>query len=148
MMTQEDKQLLIKDLCGRLTYGVKASSPTSHLEINTIDGYFVDEDGRKMFHFSEPDFWQTVDDFQYYLRPMSSMTRKEEKEIQKINWQFCKSNNNDLVECFVGAADDGYCSISQMAGILEYLNAHHFDYHRPSLISLGLVKEAPKGMYK
>lgn len=147
-MTQEEKELLIRDLCGRLNYGVKASSPASHLEINTIDGYFVDGDGTKMFHLSEPDFWQTVDNFQYYLRPMSSMTRKEEKEIQKINWQFCKSNNNDLVESFVGDADDGYCSISQMAGILEYLNAHHFDYHRPSLISLGLVKEATKGMYK
>ena len=146
-MTQEEKELLIRDLCGRLPYGVKASSLASHLEINTIDGYFVDGDGRKMFHLSEPDFWQAVEDFQYYLRPMSSMTKKEEKEIQKINWQFCKPKN-DLDECFVGDADDGYCSTSQMAGILDYLNAHHFDYHRPSLISLKLVKEATKGMYK
>ncbi len=80
------------------------------------------------------------------------MTEEEVKEIQKINWQFCKPKN-DLDECFVGDADDGYCSISQMAGILNYLNAHHFDYRiDPStgktLIESGLAVEAPKDMYK
>ena len=67
---------------------------------------------------------------------MSSMTEEEVKEIQKINWQFGKSKSG---ECYVGDADDGYCSVSQMVDILGYLNEHHFDYR--GLIEKGLAIE-------
>lgn len=146
-MTQEDKQLLLKDLIGRLPYGV----------ICTV--WFKDGEGWKnedmklsgLFSDSSQQFFTSTngsaysDEFIFYLRPMSSMTEEEVKEIQKINWQFCKPNNV-LLECFVGNADDGYCSVSQMSDILEYLNAHHFDYR--GLIEKGLALKAPEGMYE
>jgi len=121
-MTNEEKELLLKDLCARLPYGVKASSQTSHLEINTIDGYFVDGDGSKMFHLSEPDFWQTVDCFQYYLRPMSSMTDKEKDKYDRLVM----------------------CNASWVVN--DWLNSHHLDYR--GFIPKGLALEATEGMYK
>lgn len=129
-MTQKDKELLLQDLCERLQYGVKAKSPTSHLELNTIDGYFVDGDGTKMFHLSEPDFWQEVEYFQYYLRPLSSMTEEESEEY------------NDLTNLM----SDYDSTIENIATkIIDWLNSHYFD-HR-GLIEKGLVLEALEGMY-
>ncbi len=144
-MTQEEKQLLLKDLCARLPYGVIVHNEEGyegHLNsINqTIFGIELDVN---ITSTRRVDF--QLDTCKPYLRPMSSMTEEEEKEIQKINWQFCKPNNV-LLECFVGNADDGYCSTSQMVGILDYLNAHHFDYR--GLIEKGLALAAPEDMYK
>lgn len=127
-MTQKDKELLLQDLCARLPYGVKSKSQASHLEINTIDGYFVDGDGTKMFHLSEPDFWQEVEYFQYYLRPMSSMT-KEEREEESELWDIVTKTRNDLHYLYT-----------------DFLLSHHLDYR--GLISMGLALEAPEGMYK
>ena len=128
-MTQEDKQLLLKDLCARLPY---------HPIVRwTCDGKELDEE---LKHLSELQiFWITRSnnvEVKPYLRPMSSMTEEEVKEIQKINWQFGKSKSG---ECYVGDADDGYCSVSQMVDILGYLNEHHFDYR--GLIEKGLAIE-------
>lgn len=134
-MTQEEKELLIKDLCGRLRYGVKASSQASHLEINTIDGYFVDGDGKKMFHLSEPDFWQTVDYFQYYLRPMSSMTDDERNEFRTVGGVMSHNIQNDTW---------AICAFAPEA--YDWLLSHHFDFR--GLIEKGLALEAPDGMYK
>ena len=80
------------------------------------------------------DLLHSEDAFKPYLRPMSSMTEEEVKEIQKINWQFGKPKAG---ECYVGDADDGYCSVSQMVNMLGYLNEHHFDYR--GLIEKGLA---------
>lgn len=133
-MTQEDKELLLQDLCARLYCGVKAKSPTSHLEINTVDGYFVDGDGTKMFHLSEPDFWQEVEYFQYYLRPMSSMTKEEVKEFYNVECMRPQVG-------YIKPTSDWHFTINGV----DWLNAHHFDYRR--LIEKGLVLEAPEGMY-
>ena len=137
-MTQEEKELVLKDLCTRLPYGVKSKSQASHLEINTIDGYFVDEDGTKMFHLSEPDFWQEVEYFQYYLRPMSSMTDEEKVEIQDLYHQNTQEVFKDPDEI------RGYRFYD--ISVVDWLNSHHFDYR--GLIEKGLVLEAPEGMYK
>lgn len=56
-----------------------------------------------------------------YLRPMSSMTKEEKKEYNKLLcWRSPKK-------------------------VFDWLNAHHFDYR--GLIKKGLALEAPKEMY-
>ena len=136
-MTKEDKDLLLKDLCARLPYGVKFKAEG---DANLQEFHYIrDEEIYTRTHPLLP-YW--IETIKPYLRPMSSMTEEEVKEIQKINWQFCKFKNMDW---YVGAADDGYCSVFQMVDILEYLNKHHFDYH--GLIEKGLALEAPEGMY-
>ena len=158
-MTQEEKQLLLKDLCARLPYGIVLNVPTIDGSenkklvsiVNEDDGvpcvavYSTEEKKSDGSLISYTKTIYAICDVLPYLRPMSSMTEEEVKEIRKINWQFCKPENG-LIECFVGDADDGYCSVSQMTHIINYLNAHHFDYH--GLIEKGLALEAPEGMYK
>lgn len=117
-MAQEEKSLLLQDLCARLPYGVKSKSQASHLEINTIDGYFVDGDGTKIFHLSEPDIWQEVEHFQYYLRPISSMTEEERKELSHYDNSVQRT---------------------------DFFYSHHIDCR--FMIEKGLVLEAPKDMY-
>ena len=80
-MTQEDKELLLKDLCARLPYGVKIQVP-----YEDGSGYFdeivweVNNDGP--FHVNG---WGI--EYEYvkpYLFPLSSMTEEQEKELLVI----------------------------------------------------------------
>ena len=113
-MTQEEKQLLLKDLCGRLLYGVKFQGEDSNVYTLDASNYFALQ----------------IEDivFKPYLRPISSMTEKEEEEYEL------------LIDC----SDYTYFKTSDK--VIDWLNAHHFDYR--GLISIGLALEAPEGMYK
>ena len=65
-MTQEEKQLLLKDLCARLPYGVKVK-------------YIFDDSSHCPFELSTKILQECLDKgFLPYLRPMSSMTEEEE----------------------------------------------------------------------
>lgn len=65
-MTQEDKELLLKDLSGRLPYGVKIRSFMADVKLN-YDNYLE---------------YIKLNCFRPYLRPMSSMTEEEKEEYQ------------------------------------------------------------------
>lgn len=71
-MTQEEKQLLLKDLCARLPYGVI-------VEITSWDGTVGVSYDMRLDAGLLADLLHSEDDFKPYLRPMSSMT-DEEKE--------------------------------------------------------------------
>ena len=119
-MKQEDKDILLKDLCARLPYGVIMHTPIGNGHLNSINqtifeielGINVKPTKRDKFAISQccP-----------YLRPMSSMTENEHKEY--------------------------YQSVVLLNTIERYdwLNAHHFDYR--GLIEKGLALKAPKKMY-
>lgn len=65
-MTKENKELLIKDLCARLSYGVFVKS---------LDG------ARVIYTF---DYHPWIDNCKPYLRPLSSMTEDERKELSDL----------------------------------------------------------------
>lgn len=117
-MTQEDKELLLKDLCARLPY-----HPKGHV-VNVWNGAKCDE---WLTCATFPMFTVATNNCRLYLRPMSSMT-DEETEIF----------NSDF-----GGIGDGYNSIEIKR--IDWLNAHHFDFR--CLIEKGLALEAPEGMY-
>ena len=130
-MTQEEKQLLFKDLCGRLPYGVicKLSAKDANVSITEK----LDLGGLEHFIFGTMDVLP-------YLRPMSSMTEKE-KEYIKNRWCY---NDWDI---------DGPSSlwrekidVEDAEGIIDYFSEHHFDYR--GLIEKGLAFEAPEDVYK
>ncbi len=123
-MTQEDKELLLKDLCARLPYSVKASyygveeerEIWDEIECVTLDGY-VD-----IGQYSLP-----IESIKPYLFPLSSMTEEEWADYQKIrmiDWVF-----GDINGPFINAGL-----------IVDWLNAHHFDYR--GLIEKGLAIDA------
>ena len=70
-MTQEEKQLLLVDLCGRLPYGVKI---TDGLHITTLK-VRIDTAPATLAQFIHSE------NLRYYLRPMSSMTEEEKGEL-------------------------------------------------------------------
>lgn len=138
-MTQENKNLLLKDLCTRLLYGVKCQMEDK-LIINDSPfyDYILSERHIELFR-NHKDFY-----IKPYLRPMSSMTEKERKEVGNL----IKENRPDPYGIISNKGIDNLLfSVSITSGVLiDWLNAHHFDYH--SLIEKGLALEAQEGMYK
>ena len=84
-MTQEEKQLLLKDLCARLPYGVKV-----HLVYDEDT-----EDIREMGLGSLHDIIFDNAEGKPYLRPMSSMSEEEWKEYNQIGKSFSFTDEVD-----------------------------------------------------
>ena len=119
-MTQEDKQLLLKDLCARLPYGVKVKS------------VFINTDTKKRKSCGIEVFDATCilmirdgfGEFKPYLFPLSSMTEEQTKElINLINTG--QNDNNEFMRSL--------CRI-------EFYHKYHFDYR--GLIPMGLAIDA------
>ena len=115
IMTQEDKELLLRDLCARLPYGIKASyygveeerETWDVIEGITLDGY-VD-----IGQYSLP-----IEGIKPYLFPLSSITKEQNKE-----WLYTLSSDYHIT----------YDTV-------DWCNKNHFDYH--GLIEKGLAIDA------
>lgn len=72
-MTQEEKKLLLKDLCGRLIYELKGLHRGKVQRLLIMDSF-------GSYQVNGYDAWFNLNsvDFKPYLRPMSSMTEEEE----------------------------------------------------------------------
>ena len=100
-----------------------------------------------------------IENIKPYLRPMSSMTEKEVNELKMICDEYdLRDECGDIVSTIYGMTvlcgevEDIYpynlkikISPKLTYNVLDYLNAHHFDYR--GLIPMGLALEAPEGMY-
>lgn len=91
-MIQEEQDLLFKDLCTRLPYGVKVSV-NGGKEPWTLKGMFEGEHTGMMLilepSFSSKDVSPQTSNWQLsqckpYLRPMSSMTEEEKRTLQSF----------------------------------------------------------------
>ena len=147
-MTQEEKQLLLKDLSGRLPYGVIVDYKENEFEIphwkittiypNTFDGWIGydrrvgagSETGSRPFKIGE---------VKPYLRPMSSMTEKEKEVVCSMN-MISDTELNDRLN-YQRMYVQNYTIET-----FDYFNEHHLDFR--GLIPMGLALEAPEGMYK
>ena len=136
-MTQEEKQLLLKDLCARLPYWPNIET------VDDDDAYIVGlddtESGLFYVHVLEDgdsyDTTMLVEDFKPYLRSMSSMTDEERDEFRTLGGVMSHNVQNDTW---------AICAFAPEA--YDWLNEHHFDYR--GLIEKGLALEALKDMYK
>ena len=120
-MTQEEKELLLKDLCARLPYCPKCECDWKKTAPNGTVGY-IDE--LSTFLIEQFEFADEFDDIPIksikpYLRSMSSMTEEEKEEFNKIKLSYHFD-------------EDAYI-------LMDWLNAHHFDYR--NLIEKGLAIE-------
>ena len=133
-MTQEDKQLLLKDLCARLPYGVKVSSPDKKIcsiwSIPTISIVSVINGSGQSSH--------PIEDIKPYLRPMSSMTEEEKMEVNKLGVCYDGAFHNDIYDIGI-SMEEAFTAIS-------WFLERHFDINY--LIEKGLALKAPEGMYK
>lgn len=146
-MTQEEKQLLLKDLCARLPYGVIVDYKENEFEIphwkittiypDTFDGWIGydkrvgagSESGSRPFKIGK---------VKPYLRSMSSMTEEENEELKyEIELE---------LQALEGEDGHNIVSAAPAAFEIDFYNKHCIDYR--GLIPKGLALEAPEGMYK
>ena len=108
-MTQEDKELLLKDLCARLPYGVKFTIDEMYLTDDMIkqgygktqELYGITREGN--VELLNMDYHMPLESIKPYLFPLSSMTVEQKKEyydkycwsdyyaLEKFDW-FNKNN--------------------------------------------------------
>lgn len=139
-MTQEDKELLLKDLSARLLYGVKVQINSDVKKVVGVKNGFVVTKERGLF--STKEYITRIECCIPYLRPMSSMTEEEKREY------FSFIGGVRPFDCDFSAYPIEYKFVYEhdINSYTDWLNKHHFDYH--GLIEKGLALEAPKGMYK
>ena len=140
-MKKEEKQLLFKDLCARLPYGVKISVQSWDEEeqeyIDRVDVlYSVNRD--EYIKSTNEDYDFSLEDIKPYLLPLSSMTDEQRKELEELGLGY-------YVTC-QDIDDDGYMWDEKVFQIIpgtetdDWMNAHHFDYR--GLIEKGLAIDA------
>ena len=133
-MTQEQKDLLLKDLCGRLPYWVKISVDDN---IETLQGINILDNVVEYGSWLSSD----IEEVKPYLFPLSSMT-----EEQKYDF-YCRFIENDcdfedFKEFYLdnGMWHELLTSVDDVEAIIDWFNKNHFDYR--GLIPMGLANDA------
>lgn len=135
-MKQEDKDLILKDLCARLPYGVQmnhiADNEVSPITLIGIDRDYLILQGKGGYSYV------SVEHYKPYLFPLSSMTKEQEKELEELGLGYYVTSQD--------IDDEGYMwdeKIFQMIPCTEtddWINANHFDYR--CLIEKSLALDA------
>ena len=137
-MTQENKELLFKDLCARLPYGVKFLRESWNFEwdqeLSVIE---VLEDIDKDGYINNTKVYN-VEDIKPYLFPLSSMTREQLFEVQEM----LGKNEIEIEDGFLHIVDSDRNVITylEILALLEWFYKNHFDVY--GLIPMGLAIDA------
>ena len=126
-MTQENKDLLLRDLCARLLYNVicqvefKEDGKYNSKDM-LLSGIFTDE-----AYFTTKGGSVYSNEYKPYLFPLSSMTEEQYDEL------YIDSRvKNDSIDILDALAND--------MDTIDWLNKNHFDYR--GLIEKGLAIDA------
>lgn len=127
-MTQENKELLIKDLCARLPYDVKVLYNNEVFNIDYISGIYEE------IKLDNSDRY-TIDvlEVKPYLFLLSSMTEEYEKEYYNL----CIEEEREEIEFGEWVTRVYYHDTIES---IDWLNKNHFDYR--GLIEKGLAIDA------
>lgn len=142
-MTQEQKDLLLKDLCTRLPYGVKvqvAPVPSKEYEHITFNAKIVYIDINYIGVLSDWNFvfQQDITEVKPYLFPLSSMTKEQLFEVQEI----LGKHEIEIEDGFLSIVDSNRKTISylEILALLEWFYKNHFDIY--GLIPMNLAIDA------
>ena len=124
-MTQNDKDLLIRDLCARLPYGVEVEYNSIKCEVLSIDTYNEELTIRVCPGYCPVVKFENVKPF---LFPFSSMTEEQKREL------------NNLVEESVFQILHSEDGNPQPQIPMDWYNKNHFDYRE--LIPMDLAIDA------
>ena len=132
-MTQKQKDILLKDLCARLPYGVKVQClshqiPLKILSINPNGVTWVTGDKGYPFEVD----WS---DCKPYLFPLSSMTEEHKRELSKIC--NCFIHFTDWEIHFPNYEDN---NMGNWQKIVSWVYKNHYDIN--GLIPMGLATDA------
>lgn len=127
-MTQEDRELLLKDLNARLSCGVKVTTANPAVKLGVISGISIK--GNISVETKDADIVFDCTEVKPYLRPMSDMTEEEANEFERITDNLLENGTSEEV----------------WSTVIDWLNAHYFDYR--GLIEKGLAIKATKEIYR
>ena len=150
-MTQEEKNLLIEVLVAFLPYEIKVqvcniTDYTPVLKGIIGDEIFVQFDYARPIKNGDSTYNIIKDKVKPYLRPLSSMTEEEKKELsKKYVYSICGNRIHAHYHSEGYWDDDTELDSDGWEDLFNWLNAHHFDYR--GLIEKGLALPAPEGMY-
>lgn len=148
-MTQEQKELLLKDLCARLPYGVKlqhSKNTDSIVELYSID---LDDFYCKIQFYSYKGKALTVSDqdkllrpggilrYKPYLFPLSSMTEEQLYEVSQIIGKDVAIFTDYLLTIDHRRRTFSY---QELDALFNWFDKNHFDYR--GLIPMGLAIDA------
>ena len=143
IMTQKQKDLLIKDLCGRLSYGVKCKILETN-EVKILGAIHYDGENT-LFDFWEDDqkihygYQLYLSEFKPCLLPISSMTEEQWNNAPRANL------TNFTFEslkcgCFTLASYTCENDLNDLVEFINWLIKNHFDIY--GLIPMGLANDA------
>ncbi len=138
-MTQENKELLLKDLCARLNTNLVCS-------INRTDDEGVGYRDEILHGYCKGDIWyefyfredcsisiDNVSKIKPYLFPLSSITIEQEKELSKLGVSYGEYALHDDIRGLGIMVDDAYI-------FFEFCYKNHIDFL--GLIEMGLALDA------
>ena len=132
-MTQEEKDLLLEDICGRIPYAVIGKFKNSDQQIY---GVFHDLlEGWQVFGITS---MESIDTVKPYLYPMSSLTEKQEEELKNMYYSLV-NRMFYYTERIFDRVPFGKMKYYPYQ-IEKYFNKHHIDYR--GLIKRGLAIDA------
>lgn len=139
-MTQEEKDLLIKDLCARLPYHTRVKV---WLKDGTTEEGALDLEHNYGDVLRDTFYYNKIVKIKPYLRSISSMTEKEVYklfDILNINeeneTEWLKVNDINVIRLFTQEGKDFY----EIAEAMDYLYSIHVDFR--GLIEKGLAIDA------
>jgi hypothetical protein len=131
-MTQNEKDLLLKDLCARLPYGVickddyaKVEGKLVQIGINYDMCLLSDDYGKTEFAY--------IPNCKPYLFPLSSMT---EEQIQEYTYIVNYISSDDTENWVEGE----FIYVEQFTQLMHFYHTNHLDYM--GLIPMGMAIDA------
>ena len=141
-MTQEEKSLLLKDLCARLPYMVIMNVDVLNIDC-LLCAVYQNKEHSDCVGIGDNGI-ASIERVKPYLRPMSSMTEEERNEVEEISHGWFYINKDGEIFPMGRLTDSGEFE-DAILPTFEYFLKRHFDYR--GLIEKGLALEAPEGMY-
>ena len=118
-MTEEDKELLLRDLCGRLPYFTKVQIKNEIVILDSI----CDDDGYYFNFIGDDREGVNIEKIKPYLFPLSNMTEEQRKEF-------------DTTLKYLPAEEIDIWTLNTY----DWCDKNHFDYR--GLIKKGLAIDA------
>ena len=138
IMTQEDKELLLKDICARLPYHTRVKV---WLKDGTTEEGALDLEHNYGDVLKDAFYYNEIVKIKPYLFPMSSMT---DEQCYKFYCGFVENeiDYNDFKKYYFDSCswDKVLTLISDCSDIIDWFNENHFDYR--GLIEKGLAIDA------
>jgi hypothetical protein len=123
-MTQEQKDLLLKDLCARLPYGVKVEYENETFDVEYVSPMYEE------VKLDIPETWTIgVSEVKPYLLPLSSMTEEQKEEF-----------NTQSLKLQLQVIDEEIMYEKATEFEVDFYNKHHLDWR--GLIPMGLAIDA------